>query len=288
MPAEVRIETRRQRLRLEEARMRPRSSRFDRARLGDAPDLPGVYHFSDEHGEVIYVGKAKHLKRRLAVYRAVPQKSRRKKHRKLLQVLAGAASITWEATPTHLDACILEMRLIQRLKPRLNVTGRFNSFYPFVGLRAADGRLYFVMSAKPERLAGFTAFGTFRSREVTGEAFYALLRLLNFVGHKEKSCNGAHGFRQLPAGWQEAWEDFFAGASRRALETLALRLVESAGARARAAEVQDCLAALQRFWELEAAPLRQAMDDTAYAGAYPVPQNERDPLFIRWRLAKSA
>lgn len=82
--------------------MRSRSSRFDRARFGGAPDLPGVYRFYDEHGEVNYVGKAKRLKRRLAVYRAAPQKSRLKKHRKLLKLLAAAASITWETTPTAL------------------------------------------------------------------------------------------------------------------------------------------------------------------------------------------
>jgi excinuclease ABC subunit C len=134
-------------------------------------------------------------------------------------------------------------------------------------------------------MAGFTAFGAFRSRNVTGEAFYALLRLLSFIGHKEKSRKGAHGFRQIPADWRETWEAFFAGTSRQALDTLTLRLLESAGARARAAEVQESLAVLLRFWQLEAAPLRQAMCDTAYAGAYPVPQDERDLLFIRWRLA---
>src|SRR6185369_11034147 len=149
-------------------------------------------------------------------------------------------------------------------------------YYPFVGMRSADGRLYFAMSAKSERLAGFTAFGAFRSRDVTGEAFYALLRLLNFIGHKEKSRKGAHGFRQIPAGWREAWEAFFAGASRQALEALTLSLLESAAARARAVEIEESLAALQRFWQLEASPLRQAIHDTAYAGTYPIPQDERD------------
>jgi excinuclease ABC subunit C len=262
--------------------------RFDRACLGEAPDLPGVYRFFDEHGELIYVGKAKRLKRRLGMYRCVPEKSRRKKHRKLLKLLSAAASITWETTATHLDACVLELRLIQTLKPKLNVAGRFHTSYPFVGMRVANARLYFALSAKSDRLAGFTSFGAFRSREVTGEAFYALLRLLNFVGHKEKSRQGAHGFRQIPAGWCEAWEAFFAGAAHEALEALTLRLLESAAARARAAEIQEGIAALQRFWELEASPLRQAIRDTAYAGAYPVPQDERDPLFIRWRLARES
>jgi GIY-YIG catalytic domain-containing protein len=267
------------------ARRRPR---FDRARLGEAPDLPGVYRFFDEHGEVIYVGKANRPKPPLATYRAAPEKSRRKKHRRMLGVLAAATTMTWEVTPTHLDACVLEMRLIQTLKPRLNVAGRFNSYYPFIGMRSADGRLYFAMSAKIERMAGFTAFGAFRSRDVTGEGFYALLRLLSFIGHKEKSRKGAHGFRRIPADWREAWEAFFGGTSRQALETLTLRLLESAAARARAAEVEDSLAALQRFWQVEAVPLRQAIRDTAYAGAYPVPQDERDLLFIRWRLAEES
>jgi hypothetical protein len=54
---------------------------FDRDILTSAPDEPGVYRFLDAAGEVIYVGKAKRMKRRLAVYRRISLAARRKRHR---------------------------------------------------------------------------------------------------------------------------------------------------------------------------------------------------------------
>ena len=258
--------------------------KLDREILASAPDAPGVYRFLDANGEVIYVGKAKCLKRRLAAYRTIPLASRRKRHRKVKKILSAAASCSWETVTSHLDACILELRLIQSLKPRLNVSASFSSSYPFIGTRLAEGRLYFALSSRPEKLEGYQVFGAFRSREVTAEAFYGLLGLLKFVGHKEKSRGGAHGFRQIPASWREELHAFFAGTSPAALHTLTLRLLESAGARARRAEVQERLTLLQRFWEIEAEPLRRAMRETDYTGVYPVPQADRDPLFTRWRL----
>lgn len=245
-----------------------------------------MYRFLDADGEVIYVGKAKRLKRRLAAYRNIPLASRRKRHRKIKKILSAAASCTWETAASHLDACILEIRLIQSLKPRLNVSASFNNSYPFIGTRLAHGRLYFALSSHPAKLNGYEVFGAFRSREVTAEAFYALLGLLKFVGHKEKSQGGAHGFRRIPTSWRDELHAFFAGTSRAALHTLTLRLLESAGARARRAEIQESLAALQRFWQFEAEPLRRAKLETGYTGIYPIPQVDRDPLFSRWRLGK--
>lgn len=256
-----------------------------RPAVGSIPESPGVYRFRDPHGRVIYVGKAKSLKRRLAAYRIIPLASRRKRHRKIKKILSAAARCTWETADSHLDACILELRLIQSLKPRLNVSASFSSSYPLIGMRVAHGRLYFALSSRPAKLENYQVFGAFRSREVTAEAFYALLGLLKFVGHKEKSHGGAHGFRQIPASWREELHAFFAGTSPAVLQTLTLRLLESTSARARAAEIQEGLAALQRFWELEAELLRRAMRETGYTGVYPIPQADRDPLFTRWRLS---
>lgn len=257
---------------------------FDREILASAPAQPGVYRFLDADGVVIYVGKAKSLKRRLAAYRLIAPASRRKRHRKIKKIVSAAASCTWETAPSHLDACILELRLIQSLKPRLNVSASFSSSYPLIGMRVAHGRLYFALSSRPAKLEHYQVFGAFRSREVTADAFYALLGLLKFVGHKEKSQGGAHGFRQIPPSWRDELHAFFAGTSPAALQTLTLRLLESASARARAAEIQERLAALQLFWEAEAEPLRRAMRETGYTGPYPVSQADRDPLFTRWRL----
>jgi hypothetical protein len=259
-------------------------SLLDRERLAAAPDEPGVYRFLAADGAVIYVGKAKRLKRRLATYRTIALSSRRKRHRKITKILRAAASCEWETTASHLDACLLELRLIQELRPRLNVSASFSRSYPFIATRCAHGRLYFAFSSRPEKLAGFAVFGAFRSREVTAEAFYGLLALLKFVGHKEKSRAGAHGFRQIPVAWHDELHAFFTGTSSTVLQTLTLRLLESAAARTRRTEVQEHLTALQRFWDAEAEPLQRAIRDTGYHG-YPVSQVDRDPLFTRWRLA---
>ena len=164
---------------------------FDRQILASAPDAPGVYRFLAADGAVVYVGKAKSLRRRLAAYRTLSLASRRKRHRKMRKILRAAASCTLETAASHLDACLLELRLIQRLQPRLNISASFSRSYPYIGMRAAGGRIYFALSARPERLAGYDVFGAFRSREITAEAFYGLLALLKFVGHKEKRRAGA-------------------------------------------------------------------------------------------------
>ncbi|MDX2166148.1 MAG: nucleotide excision repair endonuclease [Deltaproteobacteria bacterium] len=260
-------------------------SLLDRQRLAAAPDEPGVYRFLAADGAVLYVGKAKRLRRRLAAYRTVALRSRRKRDRRITAILRAAAGCEWETTASHLDACLLELRLIQQLRPRFNVSASFSRSYPFIATRCAAGRLYVAFSSRPERLAGYAAFGAFRSREVTAAAFYGLLALLQFVGHKEKARAGAHGFRQIPTAWHAELHAFFAGTSCALLQTLTLSLLERAAARTRRAEVQEHLAALRRFWDVEAEPLRRAIRDTGYRGAYPVPQLERDPLFTRWRLA---
>jgi hypothetical protein len=92
----------------------------------------------------------------------------------------------------------------------------------------------------------------------------------------------SHGLRRLPEGWSELWCRVLRGASREAIEQLALRLLEHAGARARRAEVQDDLRAIKRFFDDEASALAAAVTATAYA-VYPVPQRHRDRIFLQYR-----
>ena len=110
----------------------------------------------------------------------------------------------------------------------------------------------------------------FRSREVTGEAFFRLMDLLRYVGHPvpRHRCRrlGAarhsyvRGFRRLPADSAEAWGALLRGISREALETLALRLLDHAGARARREETHRALRAVGRFFRHEARVLARVAD----------------------------
>jgi hypothetical protein len=90
------------------------------------------------------------------------------------------------------------------------------------------------------------------------------------------------GFRRLPSGSAQAWDTLLRGGSREALETLALRLLEHADARARREETHRALRAVGRFFRHEVRPLARARAATGY-GPYPVPQPERDLLFARYR-----
>src|SRR5262249_35455713 len=185
-------------------------------------------------------------------------------------------------------------RLIQSMAPRENVAAAFPHLYPFVGIRAEPHETRFCLTTSPDAFASFALHGAFRSRELTAEAFFALMRLLRFIGHpsprrRAGRVNGARysyvfGFRRLPAEWPRLWDALLRGRSREALEQLSLRLLDHRGALARAALVQEDLRALGRFFEREASRLAAAIRATGYA-QYPVAQRDRDALFVRYRAA---
>ena len=261
--------------------------------LASVPPEPGVYRLFDEAGTLLYVGKAGNLRRRLAQYRMA---GRRKKERKRRALVKAAARISWEVCASALDAALTEIRLIQALRPPRNVTSAFSFLYPFVGIRAEGDETYFCFTTSPAAFSAFELHGAFRSREVTREAFFSLMRLLHFVGHpvprhrRRRFGNVRHshvlGFRRLPREMVGGWSRLLRGESRRALEALALELTEHAGARARAAEIREHLVAIDRFFEYEACTLARVIAATGHRG-YPVSQQERDLLFATRREASA-
>jgi len=258
--------------------------------LDDVPAAPGVYRFHDDGGGLVYVGMAANLRRRLGQYRLT---GRRKKERKRRALVKATARITWEVCESPLAAALAEIRLIQTLRPPQNVASAFPFLYPYVGVATEGGETYFCLTTRPDAFPTFTFHGVFRSREVTGEAFFCLMRLLRYVGHPvpRHRCRrlGAaphshvRGFRRLPADSVGAWGALLRGASREALEALALRLLEHADARAKREETHQALRAVGRFFRREARPLARVRAATGYV-PYPVPQQERDLLFARYRV----
>jgi excinuclease ABC subunit C len=101
---------------------------------------------------------------------------------------------------------------------------------------------------------GFEFHGAFRSRRITGDAFFALMRLLRYVGHRNPSprrtltprYSHIFSFRRLPSTWAAIWALFYKGESTRAVEELILNLVEKSGARNRPTKVQEHLDDLKR------------------------------------------
>jgi GIY-YIG catalytic domain len=257
--------------------------------LAGVPSKPGVYRLYDAAGALLYVGKARDLRRRLAQYRTT---RRTKKDRKRRRLVDAAERIVWDVCDSELDALLAEIRLIQSLRPRDNVAGAFPFLYPFIGIRVEGRETHFCLATSPEAFPSFAFHGAFRSREVTREAFFALMRLLRLVGHPTSRrrrdrtriarYSYVFGLRRLPANWPEMWDALLRGASRQALEELCLRLLEHPAARARGTQIQEDLRAIGRFFDEEASRLAAAIATTGYA-SYPVPQQDRDRLFLLYR-----
>jgi excinuclease ABC subunit C len=87
------------------------------------PASPGVYLVYDQEGALIYVGKAKNLKRRLSQYRNYAQ--RQKKYRRMRGLVKEAARIEIRHAETDLDACLAETTLI-KASPALEHRGAYS------------------------------------------------------------------------------------------------------------------------------------------------------------------
>lgn len=264
---------------------------FDR-RLGDdfletVPRTPGVYRVLDASGAVVYVGKAVNLRRRLSQYRNA---TRRKKHKKMREIVKSASGVTFDPCTTELEAELREATLIRELRPRWNEAMAFSFLYPMIGVGIdAAGHGVIAFSSRPEERPDLAWHGAYRSREIAGEAFFGLARLLSHVGHREKLSRRARGertyffsFRRLPKSWLDDWSRFLRGDGRSALSALVLALTEKPAARREAEAVQTDVDALDRFYQHEALRLRMACARTGET-RWPVPQGERDTLFIRAR-----
>ena len=159
-----------------------------RGRLRQLPEGPGVYRMLDGAGTVLYVGKARNLKRRVASYftRALDRR---------LQVMVGQiADIEVTVTRTEGEALLLESNLIKSLKPRFNVVLRDDKSYPYIYLSTQDAfpRLSFYRGSRkgPGRF-----FGPYPSAWAVRETLQLLQKLFpvrqcedSFYRNRSRPC----------------------------------------------------------------------------------------------------
>jgi len=135
------------------------------------PAKPGVYLMKDEYGVVVYVGKAKSLKDRLASYYSQPLGYTRKLDGLLQQV----REIEIRVLGSELEALLLESQLIKQLQPRFNVQLRNYEAYPFI--KIGDGPYPRVYATREVHADGGRYFGPFQSGRVVEAALEVIHKL---------------------------------------------------------------------------------------------------------------
>ena len=141
-----------------------------RSQLRHLPNAPGVYRMFDGAGEVLYVGKARSLKKRVANYaRGIGHNTR------IARMIAETCSMEFVSTETETEALLLEANLIKRLRPRYNVLLRDDKSFPYI-LIATDHPAPQIAKHRGARVRKGDYFGPFASAGAVGRTINALER----------------------------------------------------------------------------------------------------------------
>ena len=146
-------------------------SEFDaKAFLATLTAQPGVYRMLDAAGEIIYVGKARNLHKRVSSYF-----SGRPQTAKTMAMVAQIAGMEVTATSSEIEALLLECNLIKKHKPRYNVMLRDDKSFPYIHLSAhAFPRLSFYRGSR--KLPG-QFFGPYPNAHAVRESLQAIQKL---------------------------------------------------------------------------------------------------------------
>jgi len=256
----------------------PRGPASYRPAPGSIPESPGVYRFRDEHGRVIYVGKAKNLRQRLNSYFA----DFAGLHPRTQTMLTTATSVDWTVVNTEVEALQLEYSWIKEYDPRFNVKYRDDKSYPYLAVTMAE-EFPRVMVMRGAKQKGTRYFGPYSHAWAIRETVDLLLRvfpvrtcspgvfrrsarigrpcLLGDIGKCSAPCVG----RVTPEEHRAIAEDFcdfMSGNTARFIKRLEREMYEAAAAEEfeRAARLRDDVQALRRALEKQAVVLGDGTD----------------------------
>jgi len=136
-----------------------------------APTSPGVYRMLNANNDVLYVGKAKSVRKRLASYARVgaPQPAR------ILRMIAATVSVEIVSTTTETEALLLEANLIKQLRPRFNVQLRDDKSFPYI-LITGDHWAPQILKHRGAQSRPGRYFGPFASAGAVNRTITALQR----------------------------------------------------------------------------------------------------------------
>ncbi|WP_114906329.1 excinuclease ABC subunit UvrC [Ornithinimicrobium murale] len=254
-----------------------------RPRPGEIPAEPGVYRFRDQHGRVIYVGKAVSLRSRLSSY----FQDISALHPRTRTMVQTGASVEWTVVRNEVEALQLEYAWIKEYDPRFNVKYRDDKSYPYLAVTMGEDfpRAQVMRGAKKP---GTRYFGPYAHAWAIRETLDQLLRvfpmrtcskgvfkraaqvgrpcLLGYIDKCSAPCVdrvSAQEHRDIA----EDFCDFMAGNTGRFVKDLQKRMKEASTELdfETAARLRDDIVALQRALEKSAVVLPDATDADVFA-----------------------
>ncbi|MCT8266184.1 excinuclease ABC subunit UvrC [Afifella sp. JA880] len=132
------------------------------------PNAPGVYRMINEHGQVLYVGKARSLKKRVVSYTRLGGQNNR-----IARMIRATAAMDFVRTRTETEALLLEANLIKRLRPRFNVLLRDDKSFPYI-LITGDHEAPMIVKHRGARKRAGDYYGPFASAGAVGRTINAL------------------------------------------------------------------------------------------------------------------
>ncbi|MFJ9586958.1 excinuclease ABC subunit UvrC [Streptomyces acidicola] len=249
-----------------------------RPKPGQIPDSPGVYKFRDEHRRVIYVGKAKSLRQRLANY----FQDLAGLHPRTRTMVTTAASVEWTVVSTEVEALQLEYSWIKEFDPRFNVKYRDDKSYPYLAVTMNEEfpRVQVMRGHKKKGVRYFGPYGhawairdtvdlllrVFPVRTCSAGVFKNAARtgrpcLLGYIGKCSAPCVeriSPEDHRELAA----EFCDFMTGRTGTYIRRLEKQMMEAADEMEyeRAARLRDDVEALKKAMEKNAVVLADATD----------------------------
>jgi excinuclease ABC subunit C len=223
-----------------------------------APNGPGVYRMFAADGEVLYVGKARNIKKRIANYIKPDQQSSR-----IGRVIAQTASMVFVSTESEAEALLLEANFIKQMKPRYNVLLRDDKSFPYI-LISGDHEAPQLLKHRGARSGKGDYFGPFASAGAVHRTLNALQRafllrtcsdsfyenrtrpcLLYQIKRCSAPCTGEISIEDYSRLVGET-RDFLSGRSRSIRHRLAAEMEEAAEELAfeKAARLRDRISAL--------------------------------------------
>ena len=230
--------------------------------LKDLPNEPGVYRMINRLGEVIYVGKARYLKKRVSTYF-----SRVHESPKTAAMVKHIADIAVTITHSEVEALILEHNLIKDLRPRYNIIFKDNKSYPYLVL--TEGTYPRLMFYRGARKKGQQYFGPYPSWQTARDSEQILQKIFKLrtcedsvFQHRTRPCL-QYQIKRCTAPCVHFITDkayqaevnmarlFLEGKNQDIIDHLSLQMAEAAASFAfeEAAQIRDKIQALRRLQE---------------------------------------